>query len=440
MRQQDITHSQRSELGDTLVGYDGSPSAAEELRRLRLLIDRLPAMIGYWDTDLRNVVANDAYFRYFGRTPGDIRGLPMREIVGESVFERVGPYAEKALQGHPQRFESTLTDPEGMLRHFETSYVPDIVDGEVRGFFVQSNDVTARVQAERSRDEALRFFQLSTDNAPFGKAVVTTTGEMLLVNPALCALVGYRPDEVVGRDYRGFVHPDDVAAGDEEMGALLSGAVAQINSERRYIRRDGTTIWMQRSAVLVPGTEPGAPDVVIAQFQDVTARRLAEAELARLAVTDQLTGLYNRRALVQQIAEHRRTDGPAAPVGLIFIDVDGFKLVNDIHGHAAGDTVLAEVAHRMNEAVPEPNSVYRLGGDEFVVLVLDADSDAAVADLAAAVSWAATGRYTVEADHVDLTASVGWTWGHEGDVEDLIRKADVDMYRHKARRRESTAG
>jgi diguanylate cyclase (GGDEF)-like protein/PAS domain S-box-containing protein len=296
--------------------------------------------------------------------------------------------------------------------------------------------VTERVEAERTRDDARRLFEISMANAPFGKAVVTTAGEMLLSNPALCALIGYSADELVGRDYRDFVHPDDVAAGDEEMRSLLAGTVAQISSERRYVRRDGTTIWMQRNSVLVPGRDYGAADVIIAQFQDVTARRLAEAELARLAVTDQLTGLYNRRALVSRIEEHQTAASPA-PVGLIFIDLDGFKQVNDVHGHVAGDTVLVEVARRLSHAVPERNSVYRLGGDEFVVLAPAASQGAVVDDLAAAVCSATTGQYAVESDEFRLTASVGWTWRQTDDAEELIRNADIDMYRHKARLRES---
>jgi diguanylate cyclase (GGDEF)-like protein/PAS domain S-box-containing protein len=254
---------------------------------------------------------------------------------------------------------------------------------------------------------------------------------ILLVNPALCALIGCSADELVGRDYRDFVHHDDVAAGEEEMRSLIAGTVAQISSERRYTRRDGTTVWMQRNAVLVPGRD-GAEDLIIAQFQDVTARRLAEAELARLAVTDQLTGLYNRRALVNQIEEHR-----SDPIGLVFIDLDGFKRVNDMHGHAAGDTVLVEAARRLSHAVPEPNSVYRIGGDEFIVLVTEAGQDAVVAELAAAAYAALTGEYTVDFDEFHLTASVGWARSQTDNAKELIRGADDDMYRHKARLRES---
>ncbi|HUL98288.1 MAG TPA: PAS domain S-box protein [Mycobacterium sp.] len=206
-------------------------TVAEEDRRLRLLLDRLPAIIGYWDRDLRNVIANDTYVTYFGLT-----------------------------------------------------------GGEVCGFYCHAIDITARVEAERVRDEALRLFQLSMANAPIGETVLTAHGRAPMINPALCELIGATAEELAGRSYRDFVHPEDLPVAVEEHRSLVSGALSRISSEHRYIRTDGTVIWMQRTAVLAPGGEYGAEDVIITQLEDVTARKLAEAELARMAVTDQLTG------------------------------------------------------------------------------------------------------------------------------------------------------
>ena len=409
--------------------------SAEETRRLRILIDRLPAMIGYWDHDLRNVIANAAYLEHFGMTPDEIRGKHIRDVLGNAVYALNLPYIESALAGQEQLFDRTLIDRHGATRHTEASYVPDIVDGEVRGFYVHVTDVTARVEAERVRDEALGLFQISMDNAPFGKALLTTWGRALQVNPALCQLIGYTAEELTGVDYRDYVHPDDVASGQAEFAMLIAGSVPQIASERRYIRRDGTTIWMQRNAVLVPGAA-GADDIVVAQFHDVTARKHAEADLARLAITDPLTGLPNRHALVNRIDEHRAAQ-PAAPVGIVFVDLDGFKQVNDMHGHAAGDDVLIQATQRLSQNVAPPDSAYRLGGDEFVVLVPDAQAGAAVADRANAICAALTGIYDADGVPVSLAASLGWTWGQTADAEELICRADADMYRHKARRRGS---
>lgn len=416
---------------------DDSHTAAEETRRLRLLLDRLPALIGYWDSDLRNVIANNAYIEFFGMTPEEIRGRHMSEVLGEPIYTMNLPYIQGALAGEEQLFERTLIDQNGRTRVTQVSYVPDIVDGKVEGFYVQVTDVTARVQAERARDEAVRLFEISMDNAPFGKAVLTTSGRALYINPALCQLVGYSAEELSGVNYTDYLHPDEVGASEADYRSLVDGSAPQFSAERRYIRRDGSTIWMHVSAVLVPGTH-GAEDVVIAQFQDVTARKSAEAELAQRAVTDPLTGLNNRHALIHRIEDHRATR-PGARIGVIFVDLDGFKQINDDHGHAVGDAVLVQAANRLNSTVLEPNSAYRLGGDEFVVLVPEAPEATPVARMADDVCVGLTGRYDVESTEVTLTASVGWTHGPPDDVDELLRAADANMYRHKARLR-STMG
>ncbi len=418
--------------GGSGQGSGKGPHGADETRRLRLLIDRLPALIAYWDADRHNVIANDAHTEFFGMTPAEIRGRHIRDVLGEPLYELSRPYVEGVLAGTEQLFERTLVDVNGRTRFTQTSYLPDIVDGQVRGFYVQVTDVTARVEAERARDEAVRLFEISMANAPFGMATLTPRGRALYVNPALCELIGYTQEELAGANYRDHVHPDDLGASAVDYRALVDGSVPQFCAERRYIRRDGSTIWMQISAVLVRGTH-GAEDMVVAQFQDVTARRQAEAELARRAVTDPLTGLHNRNELLNRIEAHRAARAGAS-VGVIFLDLDGFKQVNDAHGHAVGDAVLTQVAAKLKSAVAEPDSVFRLGGDEFVILVTDAQ-ETQVETVALDICTGLTGDYDADGRPVRLTASVGWTFGPTDDVDELVRRADANMYRHKARLR-----
>lgn len=302
------------------------------------------------------------------------------------------------------RSSKTLTDHNGVTRHVQAAYLPDLVDGQVRGLYVQVADVTERVEAERARDDAQRLFQISMDNAPFGEAVFTPAGQALYANPALRQLVGHRPHDEVVLSCRDGVHPDDLAVAERDWCELLGGSVPKVSTEMRYVRRDGATIWVQRIAVLVPAAHSGT-DIVVAQFRDVTARRNAEACLARLAETDPLTGLYNRHSLVGRITEYRTTR-TGAWVGAVFIDLDGFKQVNDAHGHVAGDAVLEAAARRLRAAVT-PHSVYRFGGDEFVVLLVDDVTESAVQRVAYNVRAVLNGTYPVDGGEVTLTASVG---------------------------------
>jgi diguanylate cyclase (GGDEF)-like protein/PAS domain S-box-containing protein len=406
--------------------------AIEDARRLRLLIDSVPAMVSYWDRELRNVVANEAFVEFFGKTPVEIRGRHLREVLGEDLYGLSRDHVEGVLAGAKQVFEHTLTDRHGGTRHVEASYIPDIVDGEVSGFYVQVTDVTARVEAERARDDAVRLLQISMDNAPIGQAIVDMSLRALYVNPALCAMFDCTAAELIGVNLRNFVHPDDVATATADLDILKNSPLSHVVSEIRVVRRDGTTAWVQRNAVMVPGAH-GAADMIIGQFQDVTARRQAEAELARQVVTDALTGLGNRKAFLDSVRRQREAE-PEASVGIVFIDLDGFKQINDTYGHGVGDAVLTQVAQRIAQIVVATDSVYRLGGDEFVVLTTKGDAQEHVTQLANRLRRALTGTYNVGVTPLALSASVGSTWGPTDDIPQLLRDADAHMYRQKARR------
>ncbi|CAN5755124.1 hypothetical protein BH10ACT9_BH10ACT9_37460 [soil metagenome] len=393
-------------------------------------MDRLPGLIGYWNRDLRNVFANEAYKDYWGLTPQEVAGRHMREVLGETVYTLNLPYIQGALAGREQSFSRNLIDDRGATRYTHVAYIPNVVDDRVDGFYVVVTDVTERVEAEQARGESLRMFQVMVANAPFGKAILDTGGRVLHINPALCEVFGCTAEDMVGKDFRRFVHPDEVSESESELHQLVTGEITNVSSERRYVRTDGTEVWMLRNAVLVHGGLAGE-DLVVAQYYDATARRHAEAELTRMAITDPLTGLHNRRAFEDWIRARSDSD-PEGVIGIVYVDLDGFKRINDTHGHAAGDAILAEAARSLSRVADPPRVAYRLGGDEFIVLVPDA-GEAQVAELAETITRALTGRYG-GAVPVTLTASVGWTHGPITNADELLRDADAEMYRRKGQR------
>lgn len=406
---------------------------SEEARRLRLLLDGIPTMVSYWDRDLTNRLANEAFAECFGMTSAEMYGRDLREVLGANLYRLNLPHLDGVFAGEKRVFERTLIDACGETRYVEVTYIPEIVDGEVTGFSEHLADLTSRMEAEHHRDDALRLLQISIENAPIGQAIVDASIRVIYVNPAFCAMFDTTPDEVVGTNLRQYVHPADLDTVEADFDALKNEALTHVATELRYIRPDGTTMWLQRNAVMVPGTH-GTDDLIVGQFQDVTAHKVAEAELARLAVTDPLTGLFNRQAFVDSV-ERQRDAEPSAPVGIVFVDLDGFKNVNDEHGHAVGDSVLVLFAERITAIVNPPDAVYRLGGDEFVVLSTTAATEAPVDELADVLRDELSGTYDAGGVPVSLGASVGSTWGPIGDIEQLLRNADARMYTNKARRR-----
>jgi diguanylate cyclase (GGDEF)-like protein/PAS domain S-box-containing protein len=412
----------------------GGPSAPDGTEAMSApSVSPIPTLIGYWDRDLRNVAANDAYREYFGIPLTDLQGRHLSEVFSRSDFALTRPHLEAALQGVERLFPPALPVRSGARRYTQESYIPDIVSGKVRGAYHYITDATGQVEAEQQRDEAMRLFHLAMSNAPIGKTVLDATGHVLLVNPALCDLLGYSAREMIGSDFRRYVHSGDLATGNSDLAALVDGTAKHVASERRYVRRDGTTLWLQRDAVLVSRGYNGQ-DVVVAQFHDISNRRHAEAELARMADTDLLTGLRNRNALASYM--DRRTGKELDDsLGVIFIDIDGFKDINDAHGHATGDAVLVQVGQRLSALLTRTMTAYRLGGDEFVVLDPGRPTGEHTANFARHLRDALTGSYDTGATLTALSASVGWTWGQAQHAGDLLRTADAEMYRHKAKYR-----
>src|SRR5947209_17215715 len=181
--------------------------------------------------------------------------------------------------------------------------------------------------------------------SPIAKALVDLDGHILVANPVFCALTGRIADEVAGRHVDLLAHPDDPPVGDLGLtpapGEPPLDPNLLLDGERRLRRSDGTELWVQQSHEVVHYND-GRPQFVILSLVDVTDRRRAEEDLVRRAFTDPLTGLPNRRALTDRlrhaVALSRRR---GLQVGLVHLNIDRFKAVNEALGHEAGDLLLS---------------------------------------------------------------------------------------------------
>jgi diguanylate cyclase (GGDEF)-like protein/PAS domain S-box-containing protein len=282
--------------------------------------------------------------------------------------------------------------------------------------------------------EAARHFELSQDMA----CVAGFDGYFKRVNPAFERILGYSEEDLLGRPFLDFVHPDDRRSTEEEAAAIAGGA-GTIQFRNRYFAKDGSVRWIEWTSQPVVEEE-----TIYAVARDVTDRKALEDELERLSQHDALTGLFNRRRfeeeLRRQLAYTRRYGRGGA---LLLIDVDRFKEVNDTFGHAAGDKALCQVGALLRDNLRSTDVVARdadpvlarFGGDEFVVLLPEADEAEATAvaeRLARALDEA---PLTVEGHPVELDISVGVAtfdeYGRPGEVE-LLAAADRAMYEAKA--------
>ncbi|MGO9908655.1 MAG: PAS domain S-box protein [Solirubrobacteraceae bacterium] len=167
----------------------------------RAVLDSLPAVIGYYGADLRNRLANRAYVEFFGVTPDEILGRHISEVIGPQLHGLNRPHIEGALAGEPQLFDRTVIDRSGEPRHMQVSYVPDISDGNVRGFAVLLTDITARRIAEQALAAAEARFRGLLDAAPDAMVIIKadSSGEIVLVNDQAERLFGYAREELLGK-------------------------------------------------------------------------------------------------------------------------------------------------------------------------------------------------------------------------------------------------
>jgi len=269
------------------------------------------------------------------------------------------------------------------------------------------------------------------DLLPDAVCVVDPEGHYLAVSAAFEHIIGYRPDEVVGRRMIELVHPDDRAATALAVQRGMEGRPLP-HFRNRYLHRDGHVVDMQWSAKWLP--EYG---VRLAVGHQVTALRELERKLEYMAGHDPLTGLPNRYRLREEL-ERAIGDGEQA-LAVLYLDLDGFKAANDRHGHAQGDRLLCEVANRLRQALRHGDFIARVGGDEFVVLL------PGCAGHGDARRVADTLQASVAAAEVPPFAGIGASVGvaccpADGrDAEALRRCADADMYVVKHRHRGAAA-
>jgi diguanylate cyclase len=304
------------------------------------------------------------------------------------------------------------------------------------GVFLLIGDLVGRFanNLRALEEESARHFNLSLD-------MICTAGFdgcFKRVNPAFERALGYRAEDLVGRPFLDFVHPDDRELTEREAAAIPDGN-GTVQFRNRYLNKDGEVHWLEWMSAPLPDEA-----LIYAVARDVTDRRALELELESLSQHDPLTGLFNRRRfeeeLRRQLAYTRRYGKGGA---LLMLDLDRFKQINDELGHAAGDEALRRVAELLNDNLRASDlvardvdpMVARLGGDEFVALLPEADAagaEAAAERLALAVGEA---PIKIEGREVELRVSIGVAIFDEYGLpaeQELLAAADRAMYVAKA--------
>lgn len=377
--------------------------------------------------------------RYASRSAERLLGWRAEEWIGRDGFELVHPDDHAHLLGSigtVQRksvgrpIEARVGAADGSWRWLELVGRSLLDDPEMGLILLSLRDVTERRRLEVAAGDATRF-EVLLRYSPTVIVVCDADGRIATLSASLTRQLGHDQETVEGRPLTELAHPDDAHLVAAALGRAHESPSRTTQVDVRLLRvGDVDTPWYRLQLVDLLD-DPVVAGVIVAAH-DVTELHEARLALEQMATHDQLTGLANRGLLLD------RLDGAVAagvPVAVLYVDLDGFKPVNDLLGHGAGDEVLVRTARRIEAVVGERALVARLGGDEFAVLLGGDDADAAD-DLARAVAVSVAEPYRVGGGLARIGASVGLARSGEGlGAEELVAEADRDMYRRKHQRR-----
>lgn len=375
--------------------------------------------------------------------PGGALGLG--HVIGRHIFDYCLPedlphaldLAVEALASSPgwsSTWQARLRNGEGDGLHFEIYIENRTDDPVVAGFILRLRQLRDESESPIRRDLGRELESLA-GGVPLPIAFIASDSRIYYMNDALRALVGDRAAEVEREGLQCLATGEDRAALDEIVTDLLTRP-----GERTVVFALASPDPKDRRMIEARFTGLGTGGQVLALFGtlvDVTERHDAESELRRQVASDPLTGLGNRNSVERAIVERLARDPDS--VGVCYLDLDGFKDVNDTYGHDEGDECLRAVAAILREEAGDGDLVGRLGGDEFAVVVdLDLDGGASrpdrLADLGRRVARAVAAHGAVTG--YPVTASVGMALGRLGDSpRELLRRADHAMYEEKRSRR-----
>jgi PAS domain S-box-containing protein len=332
-----IVKRTRLQLGKV---QSASHCEAQGQQLIRKTIDSVPNMIGYWDKELRCQFANNAFSQWFTQSPEELIGVSFRELAGETLYALNEPYIQAVLAGEAQHFERTLEKENGSISHILAYYIPDFdLDGSVKGFSIESSEVTELKETEVQLKLAACVFDSTVDGILITDASLT----VLSVNPAFSCITGYNADEVVGRTSHFFNRHS------QEFYVSMLEEVAtqgQWSGEIWNRRKDGA-LFLERLNISMVPDEKGRPLRYVAVFSDITDLWHKDEHLKHLAFYDALTDLPNRTLLMERL-DQKIVNCKRQQCGLtvMFLDLDGFKLINDTFGHNVGDELLKVISKK----------------------------------------------------------------------------------------------
>ncbi len=404
--------------------------------KFRNLNQQLPVGVFLVDIEGRCQYVNERWCQMTGLTAEQAAGQPWTQFVHPDEREQVLRDWRTAVDQESEFVaDHRFRGPSGRVTWLDTRVVP-LRDRASR--IVLYLGVNADVAGLKRTEETLRasearfrgYFELSL----IGVALTGPDKRWWEVNDRLCEILGYRREQLLRLSWAELTHLGDLDADIAQFERVMARRIDGYSLEKRFLRPDGALVYASVSSRCVRRSN-GMVDHFVTVVQDITERKQAEERIQQLAYHDALTGLLNRELLTDRLQQAvARADRDHTQVGVLLVDLDLFKRINDTLGHSVGDQLLREVAVRLQECVRPGDAVSRQGGDEFAVILPDltnASDDAA--RIAQRILSTVARPCRLDGNELHAGCSIGVSvFPRDGrGAETLLKNADIALYRAK---------
>lgn len=404
-------------------------SSAKKDRLIRNIADAIPILVSYWDCEQHCRFSNQAYQKWWGISARALRSISLRELLGESLYATSESAIQNALAGKRQHFARIACGSDGRERQVLLDYIPDRdAQGKVLGFIALTTDITAVKLADAEVRLAAAVFQ----NLAEAIMVTDSDGVIRSVNPAFTEITGFSAQEAIGQT-------PGILRSDRHDASFHDAIWRQLAKEGQWKgevwnRRKNGEVFLEWQTITKIANDNNEAIHYVAVFHDITDVWQINEDNRHRAFHDALTKLPNRALLLERL-EHRINKAQRGPLRLavMFLDLDGFKGVNDALGHAVGDELLIVVARKLQSLVRQTDTVARMGGDEFVIKLDNPTCLEEVLQVAERVISAINETVDIAGHRLQVGVSVGIAMYPERGTTalELIKHADTAMYAAK---------
>lgn len=411
---------------------DSPQHPAAWLRPAAHWLDQLPQRIALLSPERELLLANQSMLAFSGLSLPELKQKRIEDLLHPSDLQDFEAQFLKLKGGAELSLDCRWRATDGGFFWHQTQ-ARILPEGQV---LLSMSDVHERKEQETRLRQADDLWKLALESNGDGVWDWYVQTAVEIYSPRYLQMYGYSPDEIQPSpaEFDALTHPDDLAQMSLDREAHFSGRAPLYSNEHRVRCKDGSWKWILSRGMVISRDEEGQPLRMVGTHTDITARKQSEALIWQQAHFDALTGLPNRRLLRERLEQAQHAAWKSGrSVAVLFIDLDHFKEVNDLLGHAMGDLLLMQATQRIVACAPAPHTVARMGGDEFTVVLGEIESPQQAEAIAQTILQALAFAFRLEGERVFVSASIGLSlYPADGEqIETLFKHADQALYMAK---------